>query len=651
MKPTLSVLLLLWTLAATVDAQSLLPRAALFQEKDIYQVTLSPTGGRLYYQKRSARDGRVFYRPTDRPNQVHSVAFGGAVLDWVAVPQGLLAVVKMADRAPLLMLAEGEGQIRTFPFVPFRLMRFKASSRTKPAWVAAEVFTQNPDQQGLYRLDCQRLEWKRMGPLLDYQSLFFDGQLRPRAARHPNAEGGYSIFRYDGQQWVETKRYPFDESQFSGGFQQVLSVSSDGRYMYCTDNQARDKTVLVQIDTRSGATTLLLADSKADLLPFSAILSPDGKPQMVQSRFGRVRRHFLDAAAQQDFEYANQLLQGQARFVQSTADNRQWLLMRQDGGPGRYYLFKRDNRQLTRLLDLIPDLQRYAWSTPTTHAVITRDGYELPVQVYLPAGASRGQLEQPLPTVVYVHGGPWEGLSHWEEWTYRRHFQLLVDRGYAVINAEFRGSTGRGKHMVDLGDGAWGREMHYDIADITRWAVDQGIADQNRLAIWGWSYGGYAAAAALAFSPDLFRCGLAMYGPMDLERYAQSPFAQNSLWQKRVGDVNTPEGRAALRQQSPAHRIAAIQRPLLLTIGGRDGRIPLSQIADFAEQLYRAGKPVTYLYFPEETHDYQRAESWTAFWAVAEQFLHRKLGGRYEPAGTALRNTNASIIYGDTALD
>jgi len=632
----------------------LLPRAALFQEKDIYQVTLSPTGDRLYYQKRSARDGRVFYRPTARPNQVYSLAFGGAILDWVAVPQGLLAVVKMADRAPLLMLAEEENQIRTFPFVPFRLMRLKASSRTQPAWVAAEAYTQNPGQQGLYRLDCQRLEWKRIGPLLDYQTLFFDAQLQPKAARHPNAEGGYSIFRYDGQRWVEAKRYPFDESQFSGGFQQVLSVSTDGRYLYCTDNEQGDKTALLRINTQNGEEKLLAADGKADLLPQPALIGSDGKPQMVQSRFGKIRRHFLQAATQQDFEYANRLLQGQAQFVQSTADNRKWLLMRQDGGPGIYYLFDRDSRQLTRLLNLMPALRRYAWSAPSNYSVITRDGYELPVQVYLPPGTNRtpqGGPARPLPTVVYVHGGPWEGLSHWEAWAYQRHFQLLADRGYAVINAEFRGSTGRGKRMVDLGDGAWGREMHFDIVDITRWAVEQGIADKTRLAIWGWSYGGYAAAAALAFSPDLFQCGLAMYGPMDLERYAQSPFAQNSLWQKRVGNARTPEGRTALRQQSPAHQIAAIQRPLLLTIGGRDGRIPLPQMADFADQLYRAGKPVTYLYFPEETHDYQRAESWAAFWAVAEQFLHQQLGGRYEPAGSDLRHANAKIIYGDVQLD
>jgi dipeptidyl aminopeptidase/acylaminoacyl peptidase len=655
MKPMLCLLLFQCGITACLLAQPLLPRSALFQEQDIYRVALSPDGERLYYQRRSANDGRIFYRLLRRPASEVALSFEGAVLDWVAVPQGVLAVVKQVGRIPKLVLAKDYEQFIAFPFLPFEFLRIQAASRSQPHLVSVEAFTLNQDQQGRYLIDTWQLQWSYLGPSLPYQQLFFDGGLKPVAARDANSAGGLSIYRNDGQQWVEAKRYAFDESQFSGGFQQVLSVSADGGYLYCTDNEKRDKTALVRIDTRTGEERLVLADGKADLLPFNAIISPQGQPQMVQSRFGEIRRFFLDAAVARDFEYANRLLQGQARFVQSAAQGRRWLLRREDGGPGVYYLFDRDSRQLIRLLSLEPaSLSGVDWVAPETHYVLSRDGYELPVQVYLPNGSDvngDGWPERPLPTVLFVHGGPWEGLSHWEGWANLRHFQLLANRGYAVINVSFRGTTGRGKYFVDLGNGAWGKEMLYDQIDIAQWAVWRGLAQRDKLAVWGWSYGGYAAAAALTFAPEVFQCGIAMYGPMNLASYALTPFAQNEVWQKRVGNSNTSEGRELLRAQSPAAHLSAVQDALMLTMGGRDGRIPLSQMQEYADALDKQGHPLVYLFFPEEVHDYQQAESWIAFWAVAERFLHQSLGGRYEPMGNALEQANARLIYGADILD
>lgn len=646
-----ALILLLVTLCFALRAQELIPRAELFSERDPYQLKLSPDGERLYYQRRSVRDGRLFYRLCRRPGTEREINFEGALLDWKAVEDGILALVQQSGGKQQLHWVAASGARKDLPLFEFEQLRLKAVSGSQ---VAIETVSPADRWTGLFRLNWRSGSWEKLSPPLPYQEVFFDGQLRPRAARSSNELGGISISRYDGQQWVEAKRYPFDERQYLGGFQQVISVGKNGDWMYCLDSEGRDKTVLVKIHTRTGEEALLLADGKADLLPFGAMVSPQGRPQMVLSVFGEDRHHFLDASAQADFAYANRLLRGHAAYLQSSADGRRWLLARQAAGPRVYYLFDRGSRQLTRLLQARPGLQEYNWAEPSAHSLVARDGYELPVQVYLPAGSDAdgdGLPASPLPTVLFVHGGPWSGVLHWKEWAQQRHLQLLANRGYAVINTEFRGALGLGQHFLELGDRQWGKAMQEDKVDIARWAIAQGIAEADALAIFGWSYGGYAAAAALAFSPELFQCGIALYGPMDLEQFSQTPLGQSDQWRKRVGDASTPEGRAELRAQSPAHRVGAIERPLLLAAGGKDGRVPERQMRDFARALHQRGKSVLYLYYPEEGHDFEQRESWASFWAAGERFLQQQLGGRRQAAGRDLENANLKIVYGQSMLD
>ncbi|MCB9348698.1 MAG: S9 family peptidase [Lewinellaceae bacterium] len=627
----------------------LIPRDSLFQEKDPFAITLSPDGRRVYYQRRSVQAGRLFFIETQRPAREQSLPFDGALLNWKLTPEGsILAVVQSSGKQLVLMGPDGRRKREIYLF-PFQQLRIEALSPQRPEEAVVSIVGEKDSLNGIYRIHLGTGKYQKMSPPLDFQQIYFDQQLRLRAGRLLNDINGYSIYTYDGAVWKERLRYPFEESQFIGGFQDVVSVSADGQTVYATDNTGRDKTALVAIDAPTGAIRLIVADGKADILPFGAMIAPDGRPQMVLSVFANARRHFLDAAAQADFDYANRLLQGNASFAEASVDGRTWLLRKLEGGPVTYYLFNRGNRQLTHLFNDYPALDGYPLASRQAFSVVARDGYELPVHVYLPPGADTngdGVPEQPLPTLLYMHGGPWAGVIHWNQWFHTRNFQLLANRGYAVINTEFRGSTGLGKHFTSLGDQQWGEAMLHDKEDITRWAIRQGIAREGRIGMWGWSYGGYATAAALAFAPELYACGVSMYGPADLDAFSRIPFTDNALWRTRVGDPYTADGARLLQRHSPINYVQNFQSPLLLTTGSKDGRVPKKQVDDFADALNSAGKKVIYFYYPEEVHDYRKAGSWISFWAIAEQFLAENLGGRFQPVGRDLEKGDYKVVFG-----
>jgi dipeptidyl aminopeptidase/acylaminoacyl peptidase len=193
--------------------------------------------------------------------------------------------------------------------------------------------------------------------------------------------------------------------------------------------------------------------------------------------------------------------------------------------------------------------------------------------------------------------------------------------------------------------------MMHDILDITSWAVKQGIADEDHLGIWGWSYGGYAAFAALAFWPDIYACGISMYGVSDVYDAVASRVERDGVdvwseWLKRVGDIRTTKGQQLLRNQSPLNSVAQIHQPLLVTHGALDRIVEQRQSDTIVQRLRELNRPVTYFIYSNEGHDYRRPENWESFWAIAERFLHEHLGGRYEPYGDDIAQSSVKMITG-----
>ena len=488
---------------------------------------------------------------------------------------------------------------------------------------------------------------KRLGNMEGYRQMFFDQNFSKVAALQPNNLGGNTILRFHEGEWKKVVEYPFNPEMFIGGLSKIISVSKDGKTIYATDNLEKDKTTYISINKETGEIKELAKDENADILPYAATIGASGKPTSVVALWGDTHRYFFDEKTEKDFIYLNQEL-GNTGFVEASKDNQRWLVRKMNGGPMDYYLFDRSSQQLKKLFNDYSHLDKYEMAMRKSHTVTTRDGIKLPVHVYLPSGMAKadGMPKVPLPTVVYIHGGPWAGVTHWNGWFHNRNFQLLANRGYAVINMEFRGTTGLGKSVCDAANKEWGGKMHNDIVDVVTWANRSNISNPKRVAIWGWSYGGYATNYALAAAPDLFACGVSMYGIADLYEFTKLPFADNDLWRTRVGDPYDEDDEKLLKSHSPNTYINSINKPILLTTGSLDERVPQKQVDDFAQTLDEAGKEVVYFYYPEEGHDYRQPESWVSFWAIAEDFLHQHVGGRKQERGEDIEKGNFITVHG-----
>ena len=212
---------------------------------------------------------------------------------------------------------------------------------------------------------------------------------------------------------------------------------------------------------------------------------------------------------------------------------------------------------------------------------------------------------------------------------------MLANRGYAVLQVNFRSSTGFGKEFINAGDLQWGRAMHDDLIDAVDWAVAAGVAQEDKVAIMGGSYGGYATLAGLTFTPEKFAAGVDIVGPSNLETLLASipPYWTSFLeiFAKRVGDPRTEGGQALLRERSPLSEVDQISRPLLIGQGANDPRVKQAESDQIVTAMMEKELPVTYVLYPDEGHGFQRPENNLSFFAVADAFLAEQLGGRYEP--------------------
>ncbi|MCH8166145.1 MAG: S9 family peptidase, partial [Planctomycetes bacterium] len=284
-----------------------------------------------------------------------------------------------------------------------------------------------------------------------------------------------------------------------------------------------------------------------------------------------------------------------------------------------------------------------------SEVIRARDRLKLVSYYTLPVGSDAdgdGRPEQPLPMVLWVHGGPW-----WRDfWGYDPVHQWLANRGYAVLSVNFRGSTGFGKKFINAANMEWGGRMQLDLLDGVRWAVKKKIADPQKVAIMGGSYGGYATLVGMTFTPETFACGVDIVGPSNLVTFMETmppywePFVE--LWATRVGDHRTPEGRSFLAQRSPLTFADRIARPLLIGHGANDPRVKQAESDQIVEIMQEQNIPVTYVLYPDEGHGFARPENRLSFFAVAEAFLAEHLGGRYEPIGDDFEGSSISVPVG-----
>jgi dipeptidyl aminopeptidase/acylaminoacyl peptidase len=358
---------------------------------------------------------------------------------------------------------------------------------------------------------------------------------------------------------------------------------------------------------------------------------------------------FFDDQVQRDFVALGKLAAGEPSIVSRTTDDRLWLVeLRRDDGPEAYYLYDRNRGEGRPLFTSRRELQDVTLVPMRPVEIPARDGRVLPSYLSLPAGSTTedGRPRERVPLVLRVHGGPW-----WRDsWGYDPFHQWLASRGYAVLSVNFRGSAGFGKSFLNAGDREWAGRMHDDLVDAAAWAVAQGYTSNDTIAIYGASYGGYAALVGLTFTPRTFACAIDVVGPSNLVTFIENapPYWAPLLpvLNTKLADPTTPDGREWLLAHSPLSFVDRIERPLLIGHGANDPRVKEKESRQIVDAMVKRQIPVTFVRFPDEGHGFERPENLKAFTGIAEAFLASCLGGRYSPLRADTLQSSAEVPVG-----
>lgn len=524
--------------------------------------------------------------------------------------------------------------------------RIEAVSPLHPEEIVVGLNDRIPQLHDLYRVHLSSGERKRILENPGFVGFTLDDEFRVRLAARFLPDGGSELLRAtaDGafEPWL---RIPPEDSLTTN----PIDFDQSGKLLYLLDSRDRDTAALVEVELESGKSRVLAEDPRSDIQ--GALLHPVRKtPQAASANYFKWEWKILDPEVRDDFAFLSQQLRGELQILSRALDDRSWVVASvRDNGPVEYFLYQRKDRKLQYLFSNRPALEKLPLVPLHAREIRARDGLQLVSYLSLPPGSDPdgdGRPDRPVPMVLVVHGGPWARDS----WGFNSTHQWLANRGYAVLSVNFRGSTGFGKRFLNAGNLEWAGRMHDDLIDAVDWAVSEKIADPKRVAIFGGSYGGYATLVGLTFTPDKFAAGVDIVGPSNLETLLASvpPYWAPlvAIFHQRMGNPNTPEGKKLLAERSPIHRVEKIQRPLLIAQGANDPRVKQAESDQIVAAMKAKGIPVTYVLFPDEGHGFARPENRTAFYAIAEAFLSRHLGGRFEPIGSDFSGASLEVREG-----
>ena len=455
--------------------------------------------------------------------------------------------------------------------------------------------------------------------VVDWQ---FDLGDRLRLATRVNDAGETEVMRVDDSGF--TKIYTCNVFESCG----PAHFAKDGR-VYLQTNKGTDLVRLTLLDTQTLKEELVESDP-ANRVDLGNVLFSESTDELIATTYvdDKPRYVWHDKAFESDYNLLRGKLPGkEIAFANSTRDERLFIISaRSDVDPGTTYLFDRQTKALTQQYRIREKLPRAALSPMTPVRYKSSDGLDIPAYLTLP----KGYPTKGLPLVVLPHGGPWAR----DVWGYNSLAQFLANRGYAVLEPNFRGSTGYGKKFLDAGNKQWGDKMQDDLTWGVKYLVAQGTVDPKRVGILGGSYGGYATLAGVAFTPDVYSAAVSIVGPSNLITLLGSipPYweAGRKVFNERMGDPATAEGKAQLERQSPLNAAAKIKTPLMVIQGANDPRVNRAESEQIVIALRDRGFPVEYILAPDEGHGFARPINNLATFAAAEKFLAGHLKGRYQ---------------------
>ena len=452
----------------------------------------------------------------------------------------------------------------------------------------------------------------------------FDNAGNLRLAERTNQAGDTQILRVD-----------------AGGFQPIYTCTvleecgvrgfdATDKQVYLTTNKgALDLSELDLMDAATGNTAKVESDpeQRVDIVGVERS-DIDYHVFFTEYEGDRTRLYFKDKAFEAEYRWLQSKLPGKdIHFGARSADENVWIVnAASDVEPGETYLWNRKAKSLLLQYRIREELPRAALSERKPYHFKSSDGMDIPAYLTLPKGLPAKNL----PLIVFPHGGPWGRDSY----GYDTFAQFLSNRGYAVLQPNFRASTGYGKKFLNAGNGEWGRKMQDDLTWGAKALIADGTADPKRVGISGGSYGGYATLAGVAFTPDVYAAAVAIVAPSNLITLLDAipPYweAGRKQMYTRMADPTTPEGKALLIAESPLTQAKAIVTPLMVVQGKNDPRVNIRESDQIVSAVRDNGKPIEYLVAPDEGHGFARPINNLAMVTAMEQFFAKYLGGRYQ---------------------
>jgi dipeptidyl aminopeptidase/acylaminoacyl peptidase len=510
-------------------------------------------------------------------------------------------------------------------------VHFIETNSSFPEEVIFSMNKEDPKMHDLYHLNLVSGELnmiaKNSGNFIDW---IIDTHFKVRGAIVAKEDGGFDLVVRDNDEaeWRVVVTWDAEDGMTSApNFVSPPTVfSEDGKYIYMMDSRNANAGRLVQLDVGTGDIVVLVEDSQYDVSQHALLNPVTNAVQAIAVQKARLEWVILDRSLDEDFKAIAALDRGDFYVLSRDSEDKTWLVaFEKDNGPVTYYVYDRQNRKGICLFSQKPDLDQYTMALMEPFSFTSRDGLTIHGYITYPRGMKRSNL----PLVLDVHGGPWAR----NRWRCDPEAQWFADRGYVCLQVNFRGSLGYGKDFVNAGDKEFGGKAQDDLTDAVNWAIAEGIADPERIAIWGGSYGGYAALAGATFTPDLYCCAVDMFGPSNLITFIEAipPWFSTlrATIHKRIGNPETETD--FLKACSPLFNVDQIKIPILIAQGANDVRVKQSESEQIVEAMKEKGIYYEYILFPDEGHGFRKPENRMRFYAVAEKFLAEHLGGRYEP--------------------
>lgn len=514
-------------------------------------------------------------------------------------------------------------------------------SRDKPDEILARINLTEPHNMDVYRIN---LDTKESALIVEddaFLQIVPDNNNKIRLATKTDPNGGQIVYKYKNGRWEEYFHVP-QEDMLTFGFG-GFNKTNDKVYMY--DSRGRDKAAIYALNINTDDKSIIAEDNQTDIQ--GATVNPvTYEVDAYAVNYERTKWIALADNVKGDIKYLSELVDGELTILLRTNDDKNWIVAYDSPDQSvRYYNYDRASGRAKFLLSRRPTLDKANLSKTYPLEIDSRDGYKLisymTIAYYLDKD---GLTSKPTPMVLLVHGGPF-GRDHYG---FSSIHQWLANRGYVVLSVNYRGSTGYGKNFINIAAKEWGGKMHDDLIDAVNWAIEKKIADKEKVAIMGGSYGGYATLVGLTFTPDVFACGVDIVGPSNLNTLLATipPYwkAMRDMFVHYIGDPATEEGKALLQDRSPLGRVDKISKPLLIGQGANDPRVRQSESDQIVEAMKKKNIPVTYILYPDEGHGFARPENNMSFWAVSEMFLAKHLGGRFQEIGDDFKGSSIKVV-------